>query len=69
MAKYADFKIFPEEAPNSTDVEGSLRKVKGDDPTLKELNLNNVKVKLRGEHTYLLLCIRNITYTMHALDS
>jgi len=43
VAKYADFKIFPDEAPNSTDVEDSLRKVKGNDPTLKELNLNNVK--------------------------
>lgn len=33
-----------EEAPNTTDVDASLKRIRNNDPSLKELNLNNIKV-------------------------
>eukprot|EP00918_Siedleckia_nematoides_P070145 GHVU01152881.1.p1 GENE.GHVU01152881.1~~GHVU01152881.1.p1 ORF type:complete len:421 (+),score=105.00 GHVU01152881.1:129-1391(+) len=43
VARHQQFKLVPDEPPNSTDVEGSLKKIKDNDPELKELNLNNIK--------------------------
>jgi len=45
IAKYADFKMFEEEGPNTTDVDASLQQLKDNDAKLKELNLNNIKVE------------------------
>ena len=44
IAKYADFKIYEDEGPNTTDVDASLQQLKDNDAKLKELNLNNIKV-------------------------
>lgn len=33
-----------EEPPNPTNVEASLQRIKANDPTLTEINLNNIKV-------------------------
>ncbi|ESO94695.1 hypothetical protein LOTGIDRAFT_227355 [Lottia gigantea] len=37
------FNPLPSEPPNTTDVEGSIEKLKNNDPELKSLNLNNIK--------------------------
>jgi hypothetical protein len=37
-------KTFPEAAPNTTDIDSSLKLLKSNDPSLVELNLNNIKV-------------------------
>jgi hypothetical protein len=37
-------KTFPEQAPNTTDIDLSLKQLKSNDPGLVELNLNNIKV-------------------------
>lgn len=39
-------KIFPQDPPNSTDPEESIKRVKDDDSKLIDLNLNNVKVSV-----------------------
>ncbi|KAM6972059.1 tropomodulin-1 isoform 2-T3 [Aplochiton taeniatus] len=39
----AKYKPVPDEEPNSTDVEETLRRMKRADPDLKEVNLNNIK--------------------------
>ena len=44
VAQYADFKVFADEGVNETDVDAALQQVKDNDPKLKELNLNNIKV-------------------------
>ena len=44
VAKHQDFKSFEKEPPNDTDVEAALEKLKNNDASLKELNLNNIKV-------------------------
>ena len=44
VAKHQEFKLVKEEPPNDTNVEESLDKLKANDPELKELNLNNIKV-------------------------
>ena len=50
IAKYADFKIYEEEGPNTTDVDASLQQLKDNDAKLTELNLNNIKVERRMWH-------------------
>lgn len=44
ITKSTKDKIFPQDPPNNTDVEESIRRVKDDDSKLIELNLNNIKV-------------------------
>ena len=44
VAKHEAFKLYPDEPPNTTDVEESIKKLKDNDANLKELNLNNIKV-------------------------
>jgi len=43
IAKHQDFKLFDDAPPNDTDVDASLKQIKDNDPSLKELNLNNIK--------------------------
>ncbi|BFZ25552.1 hypothetical protein BsWGS_28591 [Bradybaena similaris] len=42
-AQAQKLKIIPDEAPNMTDVEGSIKKLQENDKELKTLNLNNIK--------------------------
>lgn len=50
ITKSSAQKIFPQDPPNNTDVEESIKRVKEDDPKLIELNLNNIKVHLHFIH-------------------
>ncbi|XP_035826406.1 tropomodulin-1 [Aplysia californica] len=42
-AQAQKLKVIPDEAPNATDVEESIKKLKANDKELKALNLNNIK--------------------------
>lgn len=42
-AKAQELKLVPDEAPNATDIEESIKQLKANDPKLKVLNLNNIK--------------------------
>lgn len=42
------YKPVPDEEPNSTDVEETLRRIKINDPDLLEVNLNNIRVSRNG---------------------
>lgn len=44
ITKSSAQKIFPQDPPNNTDVEDSIKRVKDDDSKLIELNFNNIKV-------------------------
>lgn len=46
-------------APNSTDVEKSIDQLSSNDSSLKELNLNNIKVRqsLLQVYIYMFLCV------------
>ena len=44
VAKHQDFKLYEAEKPNDTDVDDVLEKLKSNDASLKEINLNNIKV-------------------------
>ena len=50
VARHEDLKVFDEQAPNSTDYEASLKQLQANDPKLKHLNLNNIKVSNVGFH-------------------
>lgn len=52
ITKSSTQKIFPQDPPNNTDVEESIKRVKDDDPKLIELNLNNIKVRIWAEQHY-----------------
>lgn len=41
------YKPVPDEEPNSTDVAETLSRVKRNDPDLVEVNLNNIRVRVR----------------------
>ncbi|KAM7533427.1 hypothetical protein Aperf_G00000120109 [Anoplocephala perfoliata] len=43
VAKGEQLKVVPDEPPNMTDVEESIKKLSADDPSLTVLNLNNIK--------------------------
>jgi len=43
VVKPDPFKIFPEEPPNTTNVEATLASIKQDDRSLTEVNFNNIK--------------------------
>lgn len=47
VAKSQDLKVIADELPNPTDVEASLAQLRENDPKLKHLNLNNIKVCLQ----------------------
>ena len=44
VAKHEDFKLFEKEPINETDVDDALSRLKSNDASLTELNLNNLKV-------------------------
>ena len=48
VAKHQNFKVYEPEKPNDTDVDAALKAIKDNDPKLKELNLNNIKVGERN---------------------
>lgn len=57
ITKSSTQKIFPQDPPNNTDVEESIRRVKEDDSKLIELNLNNIKV--------FLICFKRLRFSFH----
>lgn len=44
ITKASKQKIYPQEPPNSTDIDSTIKQVKDDDPKLIDLNWNNIKV-------------------------
>lgn len=58
ITKASQQKVFPNEGPNQTNIDESIKRVKDDDQKLIELNLNNIKVReghsIQGERTELL---------------
>lgn len=44
VVKPDPFKIFPDEPPNTTNVEETLERIHNNDSGLIEVNLNNIKV-------------------------
>ena len=44
ITKASSPKVYPPEKPNNTDVDGSIKRVKDNDPNLTDLNWNNIKV-------------------------
>lgn len=44
ITKASQQKVFPNEGPNQTNIDDSIKRVKDDDQKLVELNLNNIKV-------------------------
>lgn len=65
-AKAQELKPVPDEAPNMTDIDESIKKLLANNPELKSLNLNNIKVYISKysifqlEETVLLLVYINI---------
>jgi tropomodulin len=43
ITKASSPKVYPPEKPNNTDVDGSIKRVKDNDPNLTDLNWNNIK--------------------------
>lgn len=48
ITKASQQKVFPNEGPNQTNIDDSIKRVKDDDQKLIELNLNNIKVRRVG---------------------
>ena len=46
ITKSSKQKIFPQDPPNDTDPDKTLKQVQQDDPKLTDLNWNNIKVRL-----------------------
>lgn len=44
ITKASKQKIFPQDPPNSTDIDATIKQVRDDDPKLVDLNWNNIKV-------------------------
>lgn len=44
VIKPTQYKPVPDEEPNSTDVEETLKRIQSNDPDLEEVNLNNIMV-------------------------
>lgn len=44
VIKPTKYKPVPDEEPNSTDVEETLKRIQSNDPDLEEVNLNNIMV-------------------------
>lgn len=43
LARHERLKIVPDEPPNTTDIEASIKSLEANDPELTVLNLNNIK--------------------------
>lgn len=54
ITKASKPKIFPNEPPNATDPDDSIKRVREDDHTLKDLNWNNIKV---SDQMCITLCV------------
>lgn len=48
VVKPDEFKVFPEEPPNTTNVEDTLSRIQKNDSSLTEVNLNNIPVNLKN---------------------
>lgn len=46
ITKASQPKVFPMEPPNDTDVDETIKRVREDDPSLVDVNWNNIKVKI-----------------------
>lgn len=46
ITKSTKQKLYPQEPPNTTDIDDSIKRVKDNDSNLIELNLNNIKVRV-----------------------
>lgn len=44
ITKASQPKVFPMEPPNDTDVDETIKRVREDDPSLADVNWNNIKV-------------------------
>lgn len=44
ITKASKQKIFPQDPPNATDTDITIKQVRDDDPKLTDLNWNNIKV-------------------------
>lgn len=55
------YKIYPDEPPNDTDVEDTLRCIQKNDSSLTEVNLNNIPVGKHANCTHTLISIIMIT--------
>lgn len=68
ITKHQSQKVYPQDPPNTTDVEESIKRVKEDDPKLIELNLNNIKVlhwRHCHKHTLTVSIFSHILVTEH----
>lgn len=45
ITKASQVKVFPADAPNQTDVDDQIKRIKSNDEKLTESNWNNIKVK------------------------
>lgn len=57
ITKASKQKIYPQDPPNSTDPDETIKQVQQDDPKLVDLNWNNIKVNTRN---YFLLLFFNL---------
>lgn len=48
ITKASKQKIYPQDPPNSTDPDETIKQVQQDDPKLVDLNWNNIKVNTRN---------------------
>lgn len=62
ITKASKQKIFPQDPPNSTDIDKTIKQVKDDDPKLTDLNWNNIKVCKRR---FPKLCLNPFPLTEH----
>lgn len=51
VVKPDPFKIFPDEPPNTTNVEETLERILNNDSSMTEVNLNNIKVSKANKQT------------------
>jgi len=58
ITKASANKVYPAEAPNATNVEDSIKRVKDNDPNLTDLNWNNIKVSRRRRHMMMMMMVR-----------
>lgn len=61
VIKPTQYKPVPDEEPNSTDVEETLKRIQSNDPDLEEVNLNNIMV-FAPFHSLVLITGPNISY-------
>lgn len=65
MIQCTQYKPVPDEEPNSTDVEETLRRIKSNDPDLLEVNLNNIRVSAVTRRYFARSCSAQLTAITH----